>query len=181
MFRPEAPAGPSGSRTNNPTIKINMQRPLVRWSRQGDIWTPERACEHTLIVGGIGSSKTTASMATMATALLESPDRFGFFFHSAKPSAADDAYEWARAAGREKDIIYYGPGSGHRFCWCDYEYQDFGDGRGRVDNLMAIFKSLVGVIMRSAGERESEPFWQFMNEQGMKNLFFIDGEASGNI
>jgi hypothetical protein len=180
MLQAAAPARPN-SRVDHSTTNIDMQRPLVRWSRQGDIWTPERACEHTLIVGGIGSSKSTAGMNLTAMSLLESPDRFGFFFHSGKPSGADDAYDWARRAGRESDIIHYGPGSGESFNWPSYEYQDFGDGKGHVDNLMAVFKSLIEVIMRSAGQRESEPFWQFMQDQGMKNMFFIDGQANGGI
>jgi hypothetical protein len=94
----------------------------------------------------------------MAMSLMECPERFGFFFHSAKPSAAEDAYDWARIAGRERDVIYYGPGRGESFNWPDYEYREFGNCMGRVDDLMAVFQSLVDVLMRSAGQKESEPF-----------------------
>jgi hypothetical protein len=174
VYRTEAPARAT-SRANQ---SFNLQQKLIRWSRDGDYLTAERVCQHVLMVAETGASKSTAMIDLAARSVFEAG--FGAFVHTAKITAAEQMIRLAEQSG-VKRIIYWGPGSGERFNWADYEYHDFGDGKGRVDNLMAVFKTMVEVYMRSSGQKESEPFWQFMNEQGMTNLFFIDGEANNGI
>ena len=107
---------------------------------------------------------------------------WGIYSMSAKVSAAEEMYEAALKSGiPERRIKYWGPGSGECFNWADYEYHGYGTRKGSVDGLMSAFKSAVEVMMRSAGQKASEPFWEFMNDQAFANLFFIDGQANGGI
>jgi hypothetical protein len=175
MLRPDAPAPPA-TRANNNTF--DPQKRLIRFSREGDYLTSERMEEHILVIGATHSSKSSATMRLLMESAMASGA--GVFVHSAKISAAWDAMDAAKRAGCKR-IIDYSPGSGERFSWADYEYQDFGDGKGRVDNLMSVFNTMVEVTMRSSGQKESEPFWAYMQSQGMTNLLFIDGEANGSI
>jgi hypothetical protein len=176
--RSKSQSTPTGYHTGANNNTFDRQKKIVRWSRERDYLTSERAEQHVLIVGATGASKTSATMDLLARGVFEAG--FGAFVHSAKISAATDMIKAAKAAGCKR-IIYWGPGSGQRFNPWSYEYQDFGDGKGRVDNLMAVFKPLVEVMMRSSGDKESEPFWRYMNDQGFSNLFFVDGEANGSI
>ena len=157
---------------------FDLQRVLLRFSREGDVYTTARACSHTLVVGATGASKTTSSLNEITRALMEAG--FGILLLSAKPSAYEEGYDMAIQSGCER-VIRFGPDSKECFNWADYEYQDFGDGKGHTDNLMEVFKTLTETAMRSAGQKESEPFWQFSNEQGFANFFFIDGCANGSI
>lgn len=178
MQRPESSGRGSTPRSNHSHKIFDPQQNLIRFSREGDYMTAERMVEHVLVTGAPHSSKSSATMRLLMEAAMSSGA--GVFVHAAKFSAVRDAMHAAKRAGCKK-IIYFGPGSGQCFNWADYEYRDFGDGKGRVDNLMSVFKSMVEVTMRGAGQKESEPFWQFMNDQGFTNLFFMDGQAKGSI
>lgn len=176
MLRQDAPA-PSATR-----VKIyntfDLQRTLVRYSRQRDDLTGERICQHVLCVGATGSSKTRAFLDTTIRAVMEAG--YGILLLSAKSSAYEEGYDMAIQSGCQR-VIRFGPDTNECFNWADYEYHDFGDGKGHVDNLMSVLKSLIEVTMRSSGQKESEPFWQFLNDQGFANLFFVDGRANGSI
>jgi hypothetical protein len=167
---------PSGFHTGASSHTFDRQKKIVRWSREGDFLSSERIEQHVLTVGATGASKTSATMDTLARGVFEAG--FGAFVHTAKISAATDMLKAAKAVGCKR-IIYWGPGSGERFNPWSYEYQDFGDGKGRVDNLMAVFKPMVEVMMRSSGDKESEPFWRYMNDQGFSNFFSSMAKRTG--
>lgn len=176
-------AMPASARTSTPranqTALYPSQRTIIQFSRQGDRLTSERVEQHVLVVGGTGSSKSTASMDMLTCGAMDA--QFGCLILCAKASAADEAWEAAVRTGQEKRVIMFGPGSGQCFNWADYEYQNFGDGKGRVDNLMSVFTAMTEVMLRSSQGKQSEPFWEYLNLQGFRNLFFIDGKANGSI
>ena len=178
MFQQGVPVRDSNARANVQRRKFNSQQKVIRVSKEGDYITAERFTEHFGVIGATHSAKSSASMRLLMEAAMRMGA--GMFIHSAKISAAWDALECAHKAGC-KWKIDYGPGTGEKFNWSQYEYRDFGDGKGRADNLMSVFKSLVEVTMRAAGQRESEPFWEFQNAMGFHSLFDIDGIGNGSI
>ena len=49
----------------------SLDRPLLDWTGQGDLWTIGDACEGTLILGGNGSGKTRGSGRFIARSFLK--------------------------------------------------------------------------------------------------------------
>jgi len=179
MLRPDAPAPPK-SRVKL-YDKFDLTKELVRLSRHRDKFTGNRACEGVILIGSLGSAKSTSSLDLFGTAYLQARPKWGAIILCAKASAAEDARKMVYGAGRAADLIEYGPETDECLNWLDWEYRDFGDGVGRVDNLMEVFNSAMEIMQRSAGQKESEPFWKYANDQGMKNLFFIDAQGNGSI
>jgi hypothetical protein len=172
MFQRERSARRIGSRAN----LYPSSAPVLRLSRQNDLFLVQHACENVAIDGYIGSAKTTASFATFAEGYFQSD--FGCLGLSAKATGAEEIRRLAVEAGRAYDIIEFGPGSGG-INWLQYESQAGGEGMGIIPNLVAITKSCCEVVNRNTNRTEA--FWELSRDKALSNQFFIDLMAHGGI
>jgi hypothetical protein len=86
----------------------------------GHPFTVRDACEGVLILGGLGSGKTSGSGALLAKKYLTS--KFGGLVLTAKEEEVQLWKDFCKAYNREDDLIIFGPNSGYHFNFLDYEY-----------------------------------------------------------
>jgi hypothetical protein len=157
----------------------DLSRRLVRFGRQRSYVTLGDGCENLFVVGGAGSCKSTSTVFTLGKALFSAG--CGGYGFGVKYRARDETYGMAWEAGRAGDVIDFGPGSGQRFNWIDYESKIHGPGNAIVDNLMNVFVSSTEVISRKMGLSQSEPYWEHSWRQMMKVLLFLDLHGNGGV
>lgn len=78
-----------------------------------DLWTVKDAFEGTQIFGATGSGKTSGSGQQIALSMLKSG--FGGLVLSAKRDERDLWQRYVKAAGRDEDLIIFGPEHPWRF------------------------------------------------------------------
>jgi len=88
-----------------------LDEKLVRWSRVGPTLTVGGSFEGNLAVGASGSGKTSGPIRINAIAMMRAG--YGILAQTVKgtkPSDADLIREWAIEAGRERSLVFVGPG-----------------------------------------------------------------------
>jgi hypothetical protein len=119
-----------------------------------DIWTVNDAFEGTQIFGATGSGKTTGSGQRIALGLLDA--NFGGLVLTAKKDEKETWLKYAAAAGRQNDVIIFGPRvspeTPYTFNFLEYERNSVREeGISLTDNLVALFCAVVEVAQRSGG------------------------------
>ena len=130
----------------------------------GDPWRIKDACEGTVIFGGTGSGKTTGSGQTIAQSFLAAG--FGGLVLCAKKEEAALWRDYARATGREHDLVFFGSDQACAFNFLDYEARRPGEGAGLTENLVNLFLEVTSISAGQGSSREGDPFW----ERSMKSL-----------
>jgi hypothetical protein len=123
--------------------------------------------EGTLIAGSAGSGKTTCAGRHWAFGLLRTP-RTGGLILTAKAEETHNWIRYAKACGRESDLIVFNAESGHCFDPLHYEWTRPGRGAGDLESIIDFFSTLVSI-----GKKEGhghDPFWERGNEQLMRNV-----------
>ena len=144
---------------------------------EADLWRIRDASEGLLIFGAVGSGKTSGSGSAFARAFLQAG--FGGLVMTAKP---DEARRWLRMCqetGRGADCVHVTPGSGHKLSLLQYESQRPGDRLAVTDDLIALFRCLIGVMSRSKRSEVGDDFWSVTTNQLMRKLmdiFLLAGE-----
>ncbi len=123
--------------------------------------------EGTLITGGPGSGKTTTSGSQLARALLNARNSGGLVL-TAKAEETANWISYAKACGREKDLIVFNAESGHGFDPLHYEWTRPGRGAGDLESIIDFFSTLVSIGKKEVGHGH-DPFWERGNEQLMRN------------
>ena len=143
----------------------------------GDIWRIRDACEGVAVFGAVGSGKTSGSGAALARTFLLAG--FGGLVLTVKP---DEAERWRRMCietGREDDFIHVTPTSGHRLNFLQYELERPGERLAVTDDLITLFRSLIGVMSRSKRGESGDDFWTNTTNQLIRKLvdvFLLAGE-----
>jgi hypothetical protein len=81
--------------------------------------------------------------------------------------------------GRAGDCVHVTPGSGHKLNFLQYETQRPGDRISVTDDLIALFRCLIGVMSRSKRNERGDDFWSNTTNQLMRqlfNIFLLSGE-----
>jgi len=133
---------------------------------QSDSFTLRDAVQGVLILGGIGSGKTSGSGKALAAAYLRAG--MGGLVLCAKPEEADLWRRACVAAGRASSLIEW-DGANHRFNFLAYELAKQG-----ADGLNSVVECLMRVleIARAASPapgRTSEAFWEDTTRQILRN------------
>ncbi len=128
-------------------------------------WTIRHACEGTLVFGATGSGKTSGSGRTIAVSMLHAG--FGGLVLCAKPDELRMWRRYARATGREKDLLVFSPESGARFNFLDYESSRSGRGGGNTEGVVSVLMQCAE-IGGSAG-RDGEEIWGKAMRQLLRN------------
>lgn len=147
------------SKKTAPAI-TDLNAPLLKFSdNDNDWWTLRNAVEGVQIFGGIGSGKTSGSGRALAMTYLKSG--FGGIVLCAKPDEASEWENYAKACGREDDLILFREGSDWRFNPLAYETTRSGKGAGLTMNITELFMTVFKMGQRITGSNseDKERFW----------------------
>jgi hypothetical protein len=100
--------------------------------------------------------------------LLRTPNTGGLVL-TAKAEETQNWISYAKACGREKDLIVFNAESGHSFDPLHYEWTRPGRGAGDLESIIDFFSTLVSIGKKEAGHGH-DPFWERGNEQLMRNV-----------
>src|SRR5580658_4544503 len=123
--------------------------------------------EGTLITGAPGSGKTSTSGKQLAFGLLRTPGMGGLVL-TAKAEETQNWLQYAKACGREKDLIVFNAESGHSFDPLHYEFTRPGRGAGDMESIIDFFSTLVAIGKKEIGHGH-DPFWERGCEQLIRN------------
>jgi hypothetical protein len=157
-----------------------LRRALLPLSRR-DRFTIGNAVENVLIVGGIGSGKTSGSGFALAMAYLRAG--FGLLVLCAK---SDEPKLWRRycqLAGRLDDLIEFGPQAPWRFNPLAFELGRPGAGAGHTENLVQLLMTLLDLGEKDGGRggKEGEAYWRKAILQLLRNLVDLLVLATGRV
>lgn len=123
--------------------------------------------EGTLITGAPGAGKSSCSGRQIAMGLLRTP-KMGGLVLTAKAEETKNWIRYAKACGREKDLILFNAESGFTFDPLHYEFTRPGRGAGDVESIIDFFSTLASVGKKEQGHAH-DPFWERGNEKLMRN------------
>ncbi len=150
-----------------PSPDTILDRPILALS-EADELRPRDLVEGTLITGAPGSGKTSTSGQQLALSLLRVP-RMGGLVLTAKAEETNNWIAYAKACGREKDLIVFNAESGDCFDPLHYEWTRPGRGAGDIESVIDFFSTLVSIAKKEVGHGH-DPFWERGNEQLMRNV-----------
>ena len=107
------------------SVLWSLQSSLFKLSKK-DAFTIGNAVDNVLIVGGIGSGKTSGSGRTLATSYLSAG--FGALVLCVKPEEPELFRQYCALAGRSDDLIEFGPQNDWRFDPLAFELSRAGGG-----------------------------------------------------
>lgn len=143
-----------------------LDRVLFPWTPR-NLFTIRDLLEGVFVTGSIGSGKTSGSGAFLAEALLK--QGFGGLVLVAKPSETDLWRKYARAYGREDDLIIFSQNSGYGFNFLDYESNIRNDkGSGIVHNIADVLKTVIKTS-DIEGSESDKAFWDGTLKQLLVN------------
>lgn len=154
-------------------ISWNESDPLLNFGdakSTEDIWTIRDSCEGVLILGAVGSGKTSGSGSHIAKAFLLAG--YGGLVLTAK---TDEARRWLRLCekmGRLDDCIHVTPQSGHGLNPFSYASQRPGAGFALTHNLISSFRLFVSVLSRHGKYKDAE-FWKHASDQMLRHMITI--------
>lgn len=174
------PFGRRVRRAKHPEAAWSLSTPLISLSKS-DRWTIGDACQGCQIWGSTGSGKSSGSLAWIIRSYLAKG--FGGIFFTIKPSDREVYEGYCRATGRLDDLILFGPDHPARFNFIDAELRRTDRGAGHVENLVALFNTILEMSERNQGGsgHEGEVYWKRTNRQLMRNSLEILVQARGTV
>src|SRR6185369_6539584 len=138
---------------------------------QNDPWTLRSSFEGTLIMGSPGSGKSSNSGKNFAAAFLKTPMMGGLIL-TAKAEETRNWIQYAKACGRERDLIIFNAESGHLFDPLWYEWNRPGRGSGDLETIIDLFTTLLSIGKQHVGVN-NDRFWELATEQLMRNVLVL--------
>src|ERR1700735_5266280 len=135
--------------------------------------------EGTLITGAPGSGKSSTSGKNLAYGILKTPNSGGLVL-TAKAEETQNWIAYAKACGREKDLIVFNAESGHCFDPMHYEFTRPGRGAGDIESIIDFFTTLSSIGKKETGQGH-DPFWSRGAEQIQRNVLVLLGLAGERI
>ena len=136
--------------------------------RAENYWCLKDAFEGVQILGATGSGKSSGSGQALAMAFMESD--LGGLVLTAKNDEVLSWKRYAKAAGRESELLIVGPDSPHRFNFLRYEFKRPGTGAGHTENLVNLFCSVLEAAERKQGQGGGQDaYWQRTLKQLLRN------------
>ncbi len=155
----------------------HLDAPLLQLSAK-DSFTLRDAFAGVHIFGSNGSGKTTGSGQTLAKAYLRAG--FSGLVLCAKPDERAVWEAYAKACGREDQVIIVSPDSPWRFNFIEYELGRPGDPATRVENLLSTLMLLMEQGGREAGQGGQDRFWYQAAEQLLRNSLMVLSAAQSH-
>jgi hypothetical protein len=142
-----------------------------------DIFTIEDILRGIGILGGTGSGKTSGSGTALANAMLR--NGLGGLVQCIKTDEADHWERLAEACGRKRDVIRITPDGLYRFNFLDYECSH--QKNAVATNVAAYFLEVMGIVDRTSGQPNKDPFWSTSVFTMLKNAIVLDKCANDCI
>ena len=142
-----------------------LDLPLIEWP-MGHPFTVRDACEGVLIMGGLGSGKTSGSGALLAKKYLTKG--FGGVVLTAKEDELDLWKGYCKTYNRLDDLIIIEPGGNHRFNFLDYESSRADKGTGITHNIADTLKTVIKAGAND-GQEQDKAFWDSTLQQLLVN------------
>ena len=153
-----------------------LDTPLIDWAI-GHPFTVRDACEGVLIMGGLGSGKTSGSGALLAKQYLTKG--FGGLILTAKEDEVDLWKSYCKKHGREDDLIIFEPDSGYCFNFLDYESNRDDKGTGITHNIADTLKTVIKA--GADGQETDKAFWDTALQQLLVNAVDLALLTNKNI
>ena len=148
--------------------------------RPENFWSLKDAFEGTQIFGGTGSGKSSGSGQALARAFLEA--NLGGLVLTAKTDEVLAWNEYAKAAGRETDLLIVEQGAPWRFNFLRYELNRPGVGAGHTENLVNLFCNVLEASERKHGQAGgNDSYWQRTLKQLLRNAIDLAVLAAGDV
>lgn len=147
-------------------LDVVLDRPILALSDK-DVLLVRDLVEGTLITGAPGAGKSSTSGKQLAYGLLQTPNSGGLIL-TAKAEETRNWIAYAKACGREKDLVIFNADSGHCFDPLYYEWTRPGRGAGDLESVIDFFSTLGTLGNKEVGHGH-DPFWERGNEQLMRN------------
>jgi TraM recognition site of TraD and TraG len=149
---------------------------LVRFSeRKEDTWTLGDSFQGVCIFGENGSGKTSGSGALLARKFLQ--HGFGGLVVCFKTDEADLWKSYLKAAGRDKDGLFFSADSEFRFNFLNYEAET--SGVDFAENLVSLLCDMSSIQRRSEATGSDAHFWLPQKKKLLRNaitLLLMAGE-----
>jgi type IV secretory pathway TraG/TraD family ATPase VirD4 len=142
---------PAGAQKPYP---YGLHEPLLML-RPGVPYTIGDSFEHTMVLGGTGSGKTSAVIPAFERPMLLKGG-YGGLICTVKEDDARNFMALAHQTGRLGDVLHIRPGGPYRFNFLNYSLSREGAGAGIVDNAVSVFMEC---IEARASRRESDSYW----------------------
>lgn len=139
--------------------------PLIQWP-MGHPFTIRDACEGVMIMGGLGSGKTSGSGALLSKKYLK--NGFGGLVLTAKEDELDLWKSYCKKYGRENDLIIIGQDSKECFNFLDYESSRPDKGTGITHNIADTLKTVIKAGAND-GQESDKAFWDASLQQLLVN------------
>lgn len=139
--------------------------PLIKWP-MGHPFTIRDACEGVMIMGGLGSGKTSGSGALLAKKYLE--NGFGGLVLTAKEDELDLWKSYCKKYNREDDLVILGHDSDQYFNFLDYESTRPDKGTGITHNIADTLKTVIKAGANDSQESD-KAFWDSSLQQLLVN------------
>jgi hypothetical protein len=150
--------------------------PLL-WFSDRDVWHLRDAYEGVQIFGGTGSGKTSGSGKAVAESFLYAG--MGGLILTAKPGEPQLWQHYAKAQGRERQLVIFSPSQPWRFNFLDYEFSRPGAGAGITTNLVNLFTAVLEVSQ--SGQMENDGYWKRALQQLLRNAIDLQAVAQGRL
>ena len=155
----------------------NLDTPLLRLTRQGDVLTTRTGCAGIHFWGGVGQGKTS-SAETLAAAYLRAG--FGGYVTAAKPGVIQQWKSSAQKHGRDRSLILLDENEGFNFL--DYEMARHG-----AEGIGTVVECLMRVIDASrrasgtASQRGGDIFWEDSGKNTLRYTLPLLYAAKGGL
>jgi hypothetical protein len=149
---------------------VDLLAPLLNFSPV-DPYRLGASFEGTLITGSPGSGKSSCSGKSLAYSFLKTPGMGGLIL-TAKAEETRNFVEYAKACGREKDLIVFNAESGHAFDVFWYEWNRPGRGAGDLESIIDLLSTLLSIGKNHSGT-SSDRFFELAAEQLMRNVLVL--------
>ncbi len=148
--------------------------------RPENFWCLKDAFEGVQILGATGSGKSSGSGQAIAKAFIEA--NMGGLVLTAKTDEVLSWQKYAKAAGRETELLIVGPDTPHRFNFLRYELKRPGTGAGHTENLVNLFCSVLEAAERKQGQGGGQDaYWQRTLKQLLRNAIDLAVIAMDDI
>jgi hypothetical protein len=144
----------------------------------GHPFTVRDACEGVLVLGGLGSGKTSGSGALLAKKYLT--NGFGGLVLTAKEEEVELWKDYCKKHNRQDDLIIFGADSGYCFNFLDYESSRDDKARGITHNIADTLKTVIKAGAND-GQESDKAFWDTALQQLLVNAVDLCLLTSKNL
>lgn len=144
-------------------------------------WCLNDAFQGVQVLGGTGSGKSSGSGRALARAFLDA--NLGGLVLTAKTDEVHAWQNYARAAGRETDLLIVDETAKWRFNFLSYELKRPGAGAGQTENLVNLFASVLEASERKhgGGGGGNDSYWQRTLKQLLRNAIDLAVIAADDL